>query len=155
MTVDPIETTKITIMQDERPNRRAYIEGFEEPLHFGVHGGVKEFYGVEPEIEYPSTLDHIVSAAGGWLTGTLAGALEAREISTFPDKLKGHFEGIIEEEKGILKITRIRCHYELKIPIDKIKEAKRALDVFEQGCPVAQTLKGCIEFEHSWEIEKT
>ncbi|SDC69131.1 MULTISPECIES: hypothetical protein [unclassified Candidatus Frackibacter] len=65
MTVDPIETTKITIIQDERPNRRAYIEGFEEPLYFGVHGGVKEFYGVEPEIEYPLTLDHIVSAAGG------------------------------------------------------------------------------------------
>ncbi|KXS42551.1 MAG: Uncharacterized protein AWU54_1292 [Candidatus Frackibacter sp. T328-2] len=65
MTVDPIETTKITIIQDERPNRRAYIDGFEEPLHFGVHGGVKEFYGVEPKEEYPSTLDHIVSAAGG------------------------------------------------------------------------------------------
>ncbi|MCP8616124.1 hypothetical protein [Salirhabdus salicampi] len=61
----PIEISEITIIQDKRPNRRAFISGFEEPLQFGVHGGVKEFYGVSPEEEHPSTLDHIVAAAGG------------------------------------------------------------------------------------------
>ncbi|PRO66567.1 hypothetical protein [Alkalicoccus urumqiensis] len=61
----PQALTKITIEQQEPPHRKAYIDGFEEGLDFGVHGGVKEFYGVEPEIEYPSTLDHIVAAAGG------------------------------------------------------------------------------------------
>lgn len=61
----PVEFTKITIIQDERPNRRAYIHPFEEPLLFGVHGGVKQFYGMEPKEERPSTLDHIVAAAGG------------------------------------------------------------------------------------------
>ncbi|MFB4164942.1 MULTISPECIES: hypothetical protein [Alteribacillus] len=62
---DPIALTKITIEQDKPPHRLAYIDGFEEPFHYGVHGGVKEFYGVEPETEYPSTLDHIVASAGG------------------------------------------------------------------------------------------
>ncbi|MBB6453281.1 hypothetical protein HNQ94_001729 [Salirhabdus euzebyi] len=61
----PIEVSNIKIIQDERPNRRAYIAGFEEPFYYGVHGGVKEFYKASPELEYPSTLDHIVSAAGG------------------------------------------------------------------------------------------
>ena len=64
---EPIALTKITVFQKDTPNkiREAYIEGFSEPLLFGVHGGVKQFYGVNPEVEYPSTLDHIVAAAGG------------------------------------------------------------------------------------------
>jgi hypothetical protein len=65
MKKEPIEISKIKIYQDERPNRRAYISGFEEPVRYGVHGGVKDFYGAVPEEEHPSTLDHIVSAAGG------------------------------------------------------------------------------------------
>ncbi|SEN63405.1 hypothetical protein SAMN05192533_11656 [Mesobacillus persicus] len=64
---EPIELTKIKVIQEDTPNkiRKAYIGKFEEPVLFGVHGGVKQFYGVEPEVEYPSTLDHIVAAAGG------------------------------------------------------------------------------------------
>ncbi|PTX64990.1 hypothetical protein C8P63_101212 [Melghirimyces profundicolus] len=61
----PIEISNIRIHQDEGPNRRAYIAGFEKPLLFGVHGGVQDFYGIKPDEERPSTLDHIVAAAGG------------------------------------------------------------------------------------------
>jgi hypothetical protein len=61
----PVELTKITIVQEKPPHRLAYIGEFEEPFDYGVHGGVKHFYGYEPETEYPSTLDHIVAAAGG------------------------------------------------------------------------------------------
>ncbi len=63
----PIELTEINVFQMDTPNkiRHAYIGKFNEPVVYGVHGGVKEFYGVEPEIEHPSTLDHIVAAAGG------------------------------------------------------------------------------------------
>ncbi|TLS36963.1 hypothetical protein [Pseudalkalibacillus caeni] len=63
----PIELTEIKIIQKDTANkiREAYIGDFEEPVMYGVHGGVKEFYGTEPETEYPSTLDHIVAAAGG------------------------------------------------------------------------------------------
>ncbi len=63
----PVELTKIRIIQEKRSDRirRAYVGNFDEPLFFGVHGGVKQFYGVEPEKEHPSTLDHIVAAAGG------------------------------------------------------------------------------------------
>ncbi len=61
----PIEIANIRIEQDKGKNRRAYIANFEEPVQYGVHGGVKEFYKATPEEEYPSTLDHIVAAAGG------------------------------------------------------------------------------------------
>lgn len=64
---DIIELTKITIFQKDTANkiREAYIGDFKEPVMFGVHGGVREFYGVDTDPEYPSTLDHIVAAAGG------------------------------------------------------------------------------------------
>jgi uncharacterized OsmC-like protein len=53
-----------------------------------------------------------------------------------------------------LKITKIDCHYEVKVPKGKREAAERALTVFEVGCPVAQTLKGCVEFNHTWQIEE-
>jgi len=34
-------------------------------LHYGVHGGIKAFYKMEPEEEHPATLDHVVSAVAG------------------------------------------------------------------------------------------
>ncbi|PZC48762.1 MAG: hypothetical protein C1O27_000131 [Chloroflexi bacterium] len=43
--------------------RRAVIEGFEDqPVVYGVRGGVAEHYGVEPEVERPLTLDHVAMA---------------------------------------------------------------------------------------------
>jgi hypothetical protein len=47
------------------PTRRAVIEGFGEPIYYGVHGGIKKFYRVEPEKEHAATLDHIVAATAG------------------------------------------------------------------------------------------
>ncbi|UYZ24417.1 MULTISPECIES: OsmC family protein [Mesobacillus] len=88
------------------------------------------------------------------MVGTLSGALEARKIPTSPDKVMAKVQGTIEAPEGVLKITKISCHYELKVPAGKREAAERALNVFEQGCPVAQTLKGCIQFKHTWHIEE-
>lgn len=41
------------------------IEGFNEPIYYGVHGGIKNCYKVEPEKEHAATLDHIVAATAG------------------------------------------------------------------------------------------
>ncbi|WP_456274968.1 OsmC family protein [Bacillus sp. AK031] len=88
------------------------------------------------------------------MVGTLSGALEARKIPTSPDKVTAEIQGVIEAPEGVLKITRINCHYKLKVPEGKRATAERALSVFEKGCPVAQTLKGAIEFNHSWDIQE-
>ena len=45
--------------------RRLSGEGFAEPVYYGVHGGIKNFYKVDPEKEHAATLDHIVGAVGG------------------------------------------------------------------------------------------
>ena len=57
-----IHTSRIFITRVKGPVRKAFIEGFSEPVFYGVHGGIKKFYGVEPEEEHPATLDHIVAA---------------------------------------------------------------------------------------------
>ncbi|HEX9533558.1 MAG TPA: OsmC family protein [bacterium] len=88
------------------------------------------------------------------MTGTLAGALEARGIPSYPDKLRTDAEGTITAPEGVMKVTHIRVRYHLQIPRGKRPEAERALAVFERGCPVAQTLKGCVTIEHSAEIEE-
>ena len=60
-----VHTSHVKIVQDVPPIRRAFIEDFEEPFYYGVHGGIAAFYGVEPKETHPATLDHMVGAVGG------------------------------------------------------------------------------------------
>ncbi len=60
-----VHTSRIRIEKDKGPKRRAYIEGFESPVIFGVHSNIKKFYGIEPEEEHPATLDYMIAAVGG------------------------------------------------------------------------------------------
>jgi hypothetical protein len=60
-----VHTSYITITRDKGPTRIAEIKGFAEPVFYGVHGGIKDFYNVDPEREHAATLDHIVGAVGG------------------------------------------------------------------------------------------
>jgi hypothetical protein len=60
-----VHRTRIIIAREEGPTRKAMIEGFSEPVYYGVHGGIKAFYGYEPEKEHAATLDHIIGGVGG------------------------------------------------------------------------------------------
>ena len=60
-----VHQSQITITRDKGPTRIAHIKGFAEPVYYGVHGGIKHFYNVDPEEEHAATLDHIVGAVGG------------------------------------------------------------------------------------------
>jgi hypothetical protein len=60
-----VHTSRITITRENGPVRRAIIEGFSEPVYYGVHGGIQKFYGVDPVEEHAATLDHIVGAVAG------------------------------------------------------------------------------------------
>lgn len=65
-----VHTSRIRIEKHEGPHRTASIEGFGEPLHFGIHGGIAHFYkdkyGREfTGPEYPATLDHIIAGVAG------------------------------------------------------------------------------------------
>lgn len=60
-----VHIARARVYQEQRPNRRAFVADFPEPIRYGVHGGIKDFYGMTPEEEHASTLDHLVAAAAG------------------------------------------------------------------------------------------
>jgi hypothetical protein len=60
-----IHQSQITITRVNGPTRKALIKGFDQPVYYGVHGGIKGFYKVDPEEEHAATLDHVVGAVGG------------------------------------------------------------------------------------------
>ena len=64
-----VHTSRCRIRKHQGAHRTAWIEDFEEPVHYGMHGGILAFYrakyGVEVAKELPATLDHIIAAAAG------------------------------------------------------------------------------------------
>jgi hypothetical protein len=60
-----VHTCKVKLIRDKGPVRRAFIEHFPEPVYYGIHTAIANFYGVQPETEYPATLDHMIAAIGG------------------------------------------------------------------------------------------
>lgn len=57
-----VHTSVSRIYREHGPTRRALIKGFPGEVRYGVHGGIKNFYKVEPREEHPATLDHMISA---------------------------------------------------------------------------------------------
>ena len=63
-------TSKIKIEKHAGPHRTALVEGFETPIDFGIHGGIKHFYQEKygrqiSGPEYPATLDHMIAGVAG------------------------------------------------------------------------------------------
>ncbi len=61
-------------------------------------------------------------------------------------------EGDIEAVDRVLRITTIRVRYELRIPQGKREAAERALATYEQKCPAATSVRGCIEIHTTADI---
>jgi hypothetical protein len=149
---DVVHTSRIVITREKGPTRKAMIEGFAEPVYYGVHGGIKNFYKVDPEKEHAATLDHIVGAVGGWMMGTLATVLAGKKIPTYGDRFRADVEGDVEDVGGVLKITRIRVKYTLKVPPGKTGETRQSLGEYLVKCPAAMSVKGAIDLIDSAEI---
>ncbi|MEM1033151.1 MAG: hypothetical protein AAGN82_22595 [Myxococcota bacterium] len=60
----------MTVTKHEGAHRTALLDGFDVPINFGVHGGIKAFYGnkygsAPGGPEYPATLDHMIAGIAG------------------------------------------------------------------------------------------
>jgi uncharacterized OsmC-like protein len=148
--------SKVKIGKEAGNNKvkRIQFDGFPGVARMGVHGGVAEFFKVAPDEPLPSTLDYVVAAVGGCLTGTLAGALEARGIRADPEKLETLAEGRIEEIDGKLLLTHITVRYRIKVPKEMRASAERALEHHESRCPVSESVKRGITVDWQSEIEE-
>lgn len=80
--------------------------------------------------------------------GTLAAVLAKKKIRTTGELFLAKVAGDIEDVNGILKITRISVHYELRAPEEKRGEVDEAFATYLHLCPAAQSVIGCIEILH-------
>jgi uncharacterized OsmC-like protein len=144
---DVVYRSEVRIEREKGPVRRAYLPAEREPVIFGVHGAIAEHYKVPPEAFPPraTTLDYIVAATAGWLTGTFGGALEARQIPASIDKLVGEGVGEIEKEDGVVVIKRIHVRLKLKAKEEQRETAERVHGFFADRCPVYRSLRAAID----------
>jgi len=87
--------------------------------------------------------------------GTLAAVLAGKKIPTPEDRYWAAVEGDIESVKGVLKITRIRVKYHLKVSAEKRADVREAFSTYIVKCPAAQSVIGCIDIRDDIEIEET
>lgn len=87
------------------------------------------------------------------MMGTLATGLAGKKIATFQDRYWANVEGDVENVNGILKITKIRVTYHLKLPPEKAAEAKEAFSSYITRCPAAQSICGCIDIKDDLLLE--
>jgi uncharacterized OsmC-like protein len=60
--------------------------------------------------------------------------------------------GLIAKDGKVLVIRRIEVTYHLKLDDEHRPTAERVLEFHADYCPVARTLKGCVEIETSLEF---
>jgi len=63
-------------------------------------------------------------------------------------------EGDIEDVEGVLKITKIRIRYQMKLPAEGREKAERALAVYADKCPAYQTVRNCIQVSWTAQMEE-
>lgn len=86
------------------------------------------------------------------MLGTLSGALEVRGIRLEPEAIRASVTGTNEVVDGIITLTRIDVHYELRIPAGTREVVDRALSRHRDKCPTAQSLKGAVLVEWTAQI---
>jgi organic hydroperoxide reductase OsmC/OhrA len=67
-----------------------------------------------------------------------------RQIPSDPDKIRASVEGDVEAVDRVLRIARMRVHYDIRIPKGTREAAERAVATHEQKCPAASSVRGCI-----------
>jgi hypothetical protein len=93
---------------------------------------------------HATTLDYIVAAAAGWLTGTFGGAIEARQVSASGDRLVGEADDEVELEGSVLVIKRIHVKLMLRAAEEHRATAEKVHGILAQACPVYRSLIGAI-----------
>jgi organic hydroperoxide reductase OsmC/OhrA len=88
------------------------------------------------------------------MMGTLATLMAGKKIPTSESLYWADVEGDIENVNGVLKITTIRVKYHLKVPEDKVADAKESFANYITRCPAAQSVIGCIKLEDELIFEK-
>ncbi|MBI4476179.1 MAG: OsmC family protein [Acidobacteria bacterium] len=75
-----------------------------------------------------------------------------RQIPVERDTIQASVEGEIDAIDRVLRITRIRVHYALRIPAGTRAAAERAIATHEEKCPAATSVRNCIQIQIAADI---
>ena len=150
-----IHLSKVKVHKEAKKKKIkvAEFEGFPGEVRMGLHGGVAEHFKIQPDEPLPTTLDYVVAAIGGCMTGTAAGVLEARGVNADPENLSVQAEGRIENVDGKMLLTHVIVKYRMKVPKEKRASVERALEHHEELCAVSESVRRGITVEWKAEIE--
>ncbi len=70
-----------------------------------------------------------------------------RDIPAPTEKLQASVEGDIQAIDNVLRITKIRVRYRIRIPAGTREKAQRAVDTHATKCPAANSVRGCIDLD--------
>ena len=70
-----------------------------------------------------------------------------RDIPAPTEKLQASVEGDIQAIDNVLRITKIRVRYRIRIPAGTRERAQRAVDTHATKCPAANSVRGCIDLD--------
>lgn len=62
--------------------------------------------------------------------------------------------GEIEKDGNVLVIKRIHVAYHLKLKPEQRETAERVLGFHADNCPVARTIKGCVDITTALKMEE-
>ena len=75
-----------------------------------------------------------------------------RQIPATRETIQADVEGDIEAVDNVLRITRIRVRYRLRIPVGTRERAERAVATHAAKCPAANSVRGCIALDITADI---
>ncbi len=75
-----------------------------------------------------------------------------RQIPATRETIQANVEGDIEAVDNVLRITRIRVRYRLRIPAGAREKAERAVATHATKCPAANSVRGCIDLDITADI---
>jgi len=67
--------------------------------------------------------------------------------------LTSEVRGEIEKDGNVVVIKRIHVTYHLKLKPEQRETAERVLDFHADKCPVARTIKGCVDITTDLNME--
>ncbi|MFQ5615155.1 MAG: OsmC family protein [Anaerolineales bacterium] len=79
--------------------------------------------------------------------------MEARDIPAGEGYLISETKGEIEKEGNVLVIRRVHVTYHLKIADEHRETAGRVHAFHAEYCPVARTIRNCVEISTTLEME--
>lgn len=112
MAADTTYISRVRVQPVDGPLKYAWLPAEDEPIVIGSHGALAAHHGFPtgPPYARPSAIDYLVASLTACLSGTLAGALQARGIDVRKGGLVSESAAeVAPEDDGVLVVRRSMC----------------------------------------------